>query len=361
MTLEERKKYKCPYCEKNYLKNSHVKAHINRAHSKNPVMNQCPDCPDTFYDKSSLKTHLYIHEGTLESRQKFPCLTCELRFARKADLNRHMKLHEGGRNTQRCPDTEKYGCRKLFDTIEEAVAHANRGYFDADSSTGFKCRYCGKEYSRSGLSYHVWVEHCVEGQSRIPCWWPNCNQDFKHPNGLTCHIQIKHELIGHPCPMKKEENCNVLYITAKQARRHAERVHLGIRNHLCEQCGELFAGKGDVKLHKTRVHDGEGVFFQCTVPSCPRTVSGRPFHSCDFQAHMTWHEKLGHLEGLDTIPAPKKLSGRYEHIRTTRDSLASLDNTNQATKDKKVDKGKRAIIFDEGESSHPRDKASLLR
>ena len=95
--------FRCEVCFKRYFQESRLKAHINKAHIKQPLY-KCKDCGKVFKSPENLSTSRH----TCVEQQIFKCSwqECDKEFRRKTYLKEHERTHvfpEG-----------KYKCLKCF-------------------------------------------------------------------------------------------------------------------------------------------------------------------------------------------------------------------------------------------------------
>ncbi|XP_063706785.1 zinc finger protein pita-like [Culicoides brevitarsis] len=88
------KPFSCTHsgCKEQFRQREQLKAHINRAHTANPVfeLHKCSLCPKSFCHASGLSRHLLSHTG-----KTFDCQICLKSYSDRSTLRRHMiAIHE---------------------------------------------------------------------------------------------------------------------------------------------------------------------------------------------------------------------------------------------------------------------------
>lgn len=68
------------------------------------------------------------------------------------------------------------------------------------------------------------------------CDFPNCEKKFGTASEVRHHKRNNHEeIIYRPCTYR---DCKFQYKNDLLLKLHIERIHLGIKKHLCQDCGQ---------------------------------------------------------------------------------------------------------------------------
>ncbi|KAL7299661.1 hypothetical protein TKK_0007420 [Trichogramma kaykai] len=161
----------CSTREKTFLREDHLKSHINLKQHVNKVhksvRHTCNTCGNTFTQKGHLKKHIdSVHNGV-----KHACDICGKKFSRKGNLKIHIgSMHNG----------ITYSC----DICEEKLSSNSNLYRHIHSRhNGVKCK---KFKHPSGLHKHVKSSHDITHSCET------CGKTFRQRANLKAHIDMTH-------------------------------------------------------------------------------------------------------------------------------------------------------------------------
>ncbi|XP_039762832.1 zinc finger protein 354A-like [Pararge aegeria] len=204
--------YKCLECDMFFKTSRARKNHVARVHREGL---QCDHCKKRFVNRTTLATHLRLHEGPLPREE---CPICH-KMVRTIQIKYHIQRHE---NTSRYECKE---CDKVFSHLATYQAHL--------------------KYSRPHASDQVF---------KFPC--PMCNKGYPTKEAMQDHFNYQH--LGkttHKCPV-----CSKPIASRANVEKHMMRVHgekkAKPRNHVCQQCGKAFTDKKALTQHCV-IHSGE--------------------------------------------------------------------------------------------------------
>ena len=253
----------------------------------------CDSC-DNFVTKSSKKMerHLFeVHEQTM-------CHICGMNFTSFEKLFDHSSSHK-----------ESIVCNKCGEEFKEQRTYRNHMSRIHPENSGIVCQQCGKTYSSpESLSAHIKYTH---EKNFVPflCPHEDCSTTFKDECNLRRHLSSVHQR-----SMEKCQWCGKFVKTMHSLKRHLklyqcnipeeERVKRTIEKKECEICKKLVSNlarhmntmhghgkpkefqcghcnyktnkKYNLKLHVTRVHEGD--YHKKTCPHCLKEFIDLEFH-----------------------------------------------------------------------------------
>ena len=293
----------CPQngCEKNFLRDTHLKHHIKSAHSSvRDYVCSWDRCGKGF----ATGTRLRRHEAAHESKEKWQCTAysgCDLTFRKHDTLQRHIKTVHEFRKAFPCTELDsvsRESCASGFDTAEKLRAH-QRAKHDPARLICIECLdfFAGNRVtddhdedlvdnyplacfsSADALKLHIAALH--------PSACPYCPTSFGNVRELRMHLRQIHDItetgkssveFDFPCShigckrsFSKKGNLNVHITTVHEKRRDfiCGRTELSLRDLPCKShsevwhsdidgCGRDFTSKSTLEEHVRTVHLGLG-------------------------------------------------------------------------------------------------------
>ncbi|XP_038220484.1 zinc finger protein 311-like isoform X2 [Zerene cesonia] len=217
-----------------------LRNHMKKTHSE---QHKCELCDKVFRDRTSLRTHLFIHRGVKE----YACPKCGKQFLFKKAMEIHLVTHESSANMY-CHE-----CDMTFKNQMSFNQHMKYNLKHIDPARlKYACKLCDKKFVKATrLEEHNMAVHLK--LTPITCTVPGC--------GFACSSRA---------------------VLRSHARAHAAVVPR--RDHVCDVCGKTYTSKKSLEGH-LRAHSGARP-FRCAL--CAAAFG--------YQAALYNHNKLVHLK-----------------------------------------------------------------
>ncbi|XP_068627267.1 zinc finger protein 58-like [Battus philenor] len=231
--------YKCLECDM-FFKNSRArKNHVARFHREGL---QCDHCKKRFVNKTTLATHLKLHEGPPPREE---CPVCH-KMVRVIQLKYHVQRHQS-KGRYECAD-----CCKLFSHLTTYHAHLKYSRAHAsDQVFKFPCPMCNKGYpTKEAMQDHFNYQHLGKTSHKCPiCDKPIASRANVEKHMMRVHGEKKEKPRNHVC-----QQCGKGFTDKKALNQH-EVIHSGERPLSCDICHQTFKQKASLYTHKKRVHN----------------------------------------------------------------------------------------------------------
>ncbi|PSN45858.1 hypothetical protein C0J52_16850 [Blattella germanica] len=278
----------CKKCGATFMSKVKLNSHIC-ALIKQPF--RCKICKKEFQDTTLLKKHTTTHNFILA--KPFQCNECDASFTRISKLNEHVENLHCQSIPQVC--TMCTFCKMVFPNMEFAMLHVRKHISTVQEDCKlveefevamlFCCEYCEAVF--------IYIENLIQHSSQHsgvnPYHCTFCNMLFSDHNQMKYHkrYHFEHEnqcnelsLFSVPLLFVCEA-CEKSFSTWKGLQIHYNIMHNSyvkgnLQNaerknrkedetcHLCEDCGESFKKRDDLRRHKLKVHRRQNS-FPCEV------------------------------------------------------------------------------------------------
>ncbi|XP_053722606.1 zinc finger protein 37-like [Synchiropus splendidus] len=261
--------FHCTRCEKTFTVFKHLISHCRFLH-KLCAPFQCLRCPKSFSKLQILIKHEWKHTGHLpfqcaQCGSKFACdneLECHQRvhtkekphlcavcgkaFSMRSNLLRHLHfIHSESRNERKHSCSL---CDKSFKEKGALVMHQRQKHYK--ELFRFPCPVCGKMFSSSSISRHKLIH---TGEKPFKCPVPECEKLYRSNPEVKRHMLMSHST-DRPY---KCEVCGKGFILLCHLNSHSK-IHSGVKPFVCHICGKAFLKLYSVERHKRLVHPSGG-------------------------------------------------------------------------------------------------------
>ncbi|XP_028309002.1 zinc finger protein 335 isoform X2 [Gouania willdenowi] len=251
------------------------KKYINRNRyykSLKPLLrpHNCWICGSRFLTQEDLRFHVDSHEGN--DPELFKCLHCNYRCKRWSSLKEHMFNHEGTKPFK-CEECD-YSSVYKKDVLRHSAVHSKDKQRKAELASEFPCPVCHKVYPMQKRL----TQHMKTHSSEKPHMCDKCGKSFKKRYTFKMHLLTHIQSLGEN--KFKCEYCDYMCDNKKLLLNH-QLSHTNDRPFKCDYCKYSTSKEEFLVSHLAIKHTG-----QC--------LSEKPF-TCTMCHFMTKHRKnLGH-------------------------------------------------------------------
>nr|XP_023652536.1 zinc finger protein 335 isoform X5 [Paramormyrops kingsleyae] len=330
--------HNCRICGSRFLSQEDLRFHIDSHDGNDPERFKCLQCSYRCKRWSSLKEHMFNHEGT----KPYKCDECDYTSVYKKDVIRHSAVHS--------KDKKKKSDQACF------------GVLQAPKVTQYPCPVCSRVYPMQKRL----TQHMKTHSSEKPHMCDKCGKSFKKRYTFKMHLLTHIQSYG--TSRFKCEFCEYTCDNKKLLLNH-QLSHTSDKPFKCDYCKYSTTKEDFLVSHMAIKHTGE-----------------KPF-SCDFCHFMTKHKKnlrlhiqCRHLEAFDdwclthpeepprrrrpffTLQQIEELKQQHDHTQAVQDAIrgpiVSVDPIEfqalQTMENASVSQdslGNTTIIYEHGDSS----------
>ncbi|XP_068120397.1 zinc finger protein 335 [Hyperolius riggenbachi] len=230
----------CRVCGSRFLTQEDYTFHVNSHDGSDPQTFRCQQCNYQCRRWSSLKEHMFNHQGSKPHK----CDQCDYTSVYKKDVIRHSAVHKQERKkkplltskntTYPCPI-----CNRVYSMQKRLTQHMK----SHSSEKPHMCDKCGKAFKkRYTFKMHLLTHlHCVD-ESRYKCEFCDfvCEDRKKLLNHQLTHMNDK----PFKCNQCKYHTFRQDFLLSHQATKHA-----GGKPFACEYCHFTTKHKKNLRLH----------------------------------------------------------------------------------------------------------------
>ncbi|CAF0782096.1 unnamed protein product [Rotaria sordida] len=300
------KPFQCKFCEYKFTTSGELIRHVRYKHTLEKP-HKCEECGYATVELSKLRRHIRTHTG----EKPYACPHCSYCSPDTFKLKRHLRVHTGERPYQ-CTV-----CKFRFTQSNSLKAHMLTHQTNAQK---FHCTYCPTVLTRKAdLKQHMIKKH-ANGEDFVTCL--KCDQEFSDPHELNQHKKIHHENTNNnsfnvPRVQLTCALCTYKTFSQNMLDDHMNSQHRDYRTFQCNECGLMYATRGDLRQHITKVHRC-GVYAKVPAGGLsirPRTYSSSLKNSQRSLSTSSLSPIKQQIQRRETIYRCSLCSSKFTHIR----------------------------------------------
>ncbi|CAF0798444.1 unnamed protein product [Adineta steineri] len=262
------KPFQCKFCEYKFTTSGELIRHVRYKHTLEKP-HKCEECGYATVELSKLRRHIRTHTG----EKPYSCPHCSYCSPDTFKLKRHLRVHTGERPYQ-CTI-----CKFRFTQSNSLKAHMLTHQTNAQK---FHCTYCPTVLTRKAdLKQHMLKKHAND-EDFVTCL--KCDQEFADPHELSQHKKMHHGLNNNnnnsfnntPRVQLSCSLCTYKTFSQDILDDHMDSQHRDDRTFQCNECGLMYATRGDLRQHVTKVHRC-GIYAK--MPAGGLSIRQRPYSS----------------------------------------------------------------------------------
>ncbi|KAJ8017199.1 hypothetical protein DPEC_G00015330 [Dallia pectoralis] len=269
--------HNCWICGSRFLSQEDLRFHVDSHEGNDPECFKCLQCNYRCKRWSSLKEHMFNHEGN----KPFKCEECDYSSVYKKDVIRHSAIHnkDKKRKTESACGLSDFRqvskmlsfpcpvCHRVYPMQKRLTQHMKTH----STEKPHMCDKCGKSFKkRYTFKMHLLTHIQTVGDSRFKCEF--CDYDCDNKKLLLNH-QLSHT---NDRPFKCDY-CK--YSTSKEdfLVSHLAIKHTGEKPFSCEMCHFMTKHRKNLRLHIQCRHPEAFEEWSATHPEEPVRRRRRPF------------------------------------------------------------------------------------
>uniref|UniRef100_A0A3P9ITC3 Zinc finger protein 335 n=1 Tax=Oryzias latipes TaxID=8090 RepID=A0A3P9ITC3_ORYLA len=262
--------HNCWICGSRFLTQDDLRFHVNSHEGNDPESFKCLKCNYRCKRWSSLKEHMFNHEGT----KPFKCEECDYSSVYRKDVIRHSAVHnkDKKRKTELAPKVSEFPCPvcgRVYPMQKRLTQHMKTH----SSEKPHMCDKCGKSFKkRYTFKMHLLTHIQSLGENKFKCEF--CDYTCSNKKLLLNH-QLSHT---NDRPFKCDY-CK--YSTSKEEFlvSHLAIKHTGEKPFSCDMCHFMTKHRKNLRLHVQCRHPEAFDEWSLAHPEEPAMRRRRPFFS----------------------------------------------------------------------------------
>lgn len=320
--------HNCYICGSRFLTLEDLRFHIDSHEGNDPELFKCLQCNYRCKRWSSLKEHMFNHEGT----KPFKCEECDYTSVYKKDVIRHSAIHnkERKRKTESVPKASEFPCpvcHRVYPMQKRLTQHLKTH----SSEKPHMCDKCGKSFKkRYTFKMHLLTHIQSLEDNKFKCEFCDYTCDNKK---LLLNHQLSHT---NDRPFKCDY-CK--YSTSKEEFlvSHLAIKHTGEKPFSCDMCHFMTKHRKNLRLHVQCRHAEAFEEWSLAHPEEPVKTRRRPFF---------------------TLQQIEELKQQHEDTQSLQNTIVTVDSATlqamQGMENASVSQdalGNTTIIYEQAESS----------
>ncbi|XP_034732502.1 zinc finger protein 335 isoform X1 [Etheostoma cragini] len=260
--------HNCWICGSRFLTQEDLRFHVDSHEGNDPELFKCLQCNYRCKRWSSLKEHMFNHEGT----KPFKCEKCDYTSVYKKDVIRHSAVHnkEKRRKTELVPKVSEFlcpVCHRVYPMQKRLTQHMKTH----SSEKPHMCDKCGKSFKkRYTFKMHLLTHIQSLGESKFKCEFCDYTCDNKK---LLLNHQLSHT---NDRPFKCDY-CKYSTFKEEFLVSHLAIKHTGEKPFSCEMCHFTTKHRKNLRLHVQCRHPETFDEWSVAHPEEPVRKRRRPF------------------------------------------------------------------------------------
>ncbi|KAH8291626.1 hypothetical protein KR018_007418, partial [Drosophila ironensis] len=296
-----KRSYRCGMCLEQFPGNHlATKRHEQECEARLRRLFVCRQCLTLCGDEARLRRH---RERRHRADRRCLCLQCGKRYASAAFLYRHVASWHGlhalfycALCEDGCQDARSFGAMQALQDHAREVHDLGAVASEADETEELEMlEECIEDMPSIEMADDFTFDWpldldkaaCIGNGKPSVFVCPVCANGFSGSSSLITHLRKSHQRDPLECCF-----CGKLHATRDGLRSHLQRVHVLVRQHICDVCQADFATADHLRKHMNSLHLGHRP-FKCHL--CPKVFAQR--------SHLQEHIKTdrGHKDAQQFV------------------------------------------------------------
>ncbi|XP_058846679.1 zinc finger protein 335-like isoform X6 [Acipenser ruthenus] len=321
----------CRICGSRFLTQVDMRFHLDSHEGNDPEHFKCLQCSYRCKRWSSLKEHMFNHEGT----KPYKCDECDYTSVYKKDVTRHSAVHskDKKKKTELVPKITQYPCpvcSRVYPMQKRLTQHMKTHSLEKPHM----CDKCGKSFKkRYTFKMHLLTHIQSYGNSRFKCEFCEYTCDNKK-------LLLNHQLSHTSDKPFKCDYCK--YSTTKEdfLVSHMAIKHTGEKPFSCDLCHFVTKHKKNLRLHVQCRHAESFEEWARSHPEEPPRRR-RPFFTLQqIEELKQQHENSQAVQDSTHGPIVSIAQMAFQAVQSTENPTVTQDSLGNTT-----------IIYEQGDES----------